>query len=521
MTRRVTEPLPDFMQWESVAALVGSRRTRSLAAYPSTEDQCRETLAFCRRNGLTVCPRGSGHSYGDLPLNDGHVLLKTERMNRILAFDEESGLMTVEPGVRIIDVYKRAHDRLFALPASPTEAAITVAGAIAANVHGKDSWRAGNFGDQVVSLRLLTATGRIIRADRTVHRDVFDAVIGGLGMLGVILEATIRLKRVPSPWLEISRTPVGGIRELFEHLERVEAASDFAVAWLDMSARGGRLGRGVIHATRWISRESPAGRLQEEVAEGFRRLERRRGQAAALYGTVDSVISAALHAQRTTVRFFNSLYHVYCRLRRRLGTADNVELFLRYNFDASFTVPPVSIMCGPCGYTIQVSVPRREAPAAIAAMIRIWQGSPCPPVTTIMRIHRRDGHLISFCEDGYSLTFELHPTKGHEARMRSVVDELLECVMAHGGKAYLAKDMVLTRQQFRRMYPEHAAFLRMKRRLDPDELFASDLYRRLIRATEAPHPARAPETPEIHVETAGARLRDFARGLSSGHAPRP
>ncbi len=150
----------------------------------------RETLVFCRRNGLSVCPRGSGHSYGDLPLNHGHVLLKTERMDRILDFDEESGRMTVQPGVRIIDVYKRAHDRLFALPASPTEGTITVAGAIAANVHGKDSWRAGSFGDQVVSLTLLTASGRTIRADRTKHREVLEAVVGGMGLLGVILEAS-------------------------------------------------------------------------------------------------------------------------------------------------------------------------------------------------------------------------------------------------------------------------------------------------------------------------------------------
>ncbi len=284
--------------------------------------------------------------------------------------------------------------------------------------------------------------------------------------------------------------------------------------WLDIAARGGQLGRGVIHATKWISREAGADRVREEVADGFRRLERRRRQAAALYGAVDSAISAALQAQRITVRFFNSLYHLYCKARKRLGTADNVELFLRYNFDASFAVPPVAIMCGPCGYTIQVSVPRRGAPEAIAGMIRIWQESPCPPVTTIMRIHRPDGHLVSFSQDGYSLTFELHPKRRHRARMRPFVNAIVEWVIGHGGKVYLAKDMVLTREQFRRMYPQHAALLGMKRRLDPDELFASDMYRRLIRTGEAPR-AGAPETPEILIETAGLR------GLSTGHSPRP
>jgi FAD/FMN-containing dehydrogenase len=502
MRRTITEGLPSFMQWEPVPSLVGSRRTASLVARPATVEDCRETLAFCRRNGLTVCPRGSGHSYGDLALNDGHVLLETTRMDRILGFDEATGRLSVEPGVRIIDVYRRVHDRLFTLPASPTEAAITVAGAIAANVNGKDAWRRGNFGERVVGLKLLKADGGIASIERTRDPELFRAVVGGLGLLGVIVEATLQLERIPSPFLRISRLPASGIAELLAQLEQLEATSDFAVVWLDACSRASRFGRGVIHATRWIDPPLAAERLREEVAAGFGRLERRRRQALALYGVVESAISAALELPWPTVRFFNGLYYAYSVVRRRLGIADNVELFLRYNFDASFTVPPPATMCGPLGYTIQVSVPKREAHEAITELIEICQAAPCPPVTTIMRLHRRDDCMLSFSENGYSLNFEFHPKRRHEARMRPFVDALIECVIRRRGKVHLAKDMILTRDQFRRLHPELERFAACKRRLDPEGLFASDASRRLLGAAALPRPTAAPAPEQAGVEVA-------------------
>ena len=162
-------------------------------------------------------------------------------------------------------------------------------------------------------------------------------------------------------------------------------------------------------------------------------------------------------------------------------------------------MPPAATVCGRKGYTIQVSFPRQVALETVREMIEIFHRSPCPPVKAIMRVHRQDDHLISFSEDGYSLNFELHPKKRHQTRMRPVVNALIECVIWHGGKVHLAKDMILTREQFQRLYPRYGAFLSVKRRLDPQDLFASDMYRRLIRVEAASPAAPAEEVPEIHV----------------------
>ena len=154
-------------------------------------------LAWCRQNGLTLCPRGSGRSYGDMALSDGQVLLDVSGMSRILEFDEGARTIRVEPGTRLIDIFAHVHHKGLTLAASPTESHSSVSGAICANVNGKDGWRLGSFGDQVVRLTLLTADGELHEVDR--EHEFFDGVVGGLGLVGIVVEATLRTRADPLP----------------------------------------------------------------------------------------------------------------------------------------------------------------------------------------------------------------------------------------------------------------------------------------------------------------------------------
>ena len=176
---------------------------------------------------------------------------------------------------------------------------------------------------------------------------------------------------------------------------------------------------------------------------------------------------------------FNRLYYAMCQLAYRTGHSSNSELFLRFGFEASFTVPPAHLVCGPHGYTVQLTFPRSSAREAIVELMGICQSSPCPPVTTILRAHKPDDCLISFSEDGYSLNFEFHPKKRHEAASRRAVDRLIDATVRRGGKIHLAKDQVLTPEQFYRVFPRYRELLDIKRRLDPNGLFTSDLARRV------------------------------------------
>ncbi len=176
---------------------------------------------------------------------------------------------------------------------------------------------------------------------------------------------------------------------------------------------------------------------------------------------------------------FNRLYYIGCQLASLTGYDSTTELFLRFGFEASFTVPPAHLVCGPHGYTVQLTFPRHSAREAIVELLGICRSSPCPPVTTILRAHKPDDSLISFSEDGYSLNFEFHPKAKHETASREAVDRLIDATVRRGGKIHLAKDQVLTPEQFYRVYPRYRDLLAIKRQLDPEGLFTSDLARRV------------------------------------------
>ena len=471
------EPPPSFIQWTDVPSLVGCIRTRSLVARPADAEQCRLTLDYCRRTGLTLCPRGGGRSYGDMALNDREVLLDVSRMNRVLAFDEPAGRITVEAGTRLIDIFDAAHHKLLTLPGSPTESHSSVAGAISANVNGKDAWRHGSFGEQVVRLTLMTADGATHDVDRT--HPWFHAVVGGLGMLGIILDATLQLRPIPSPWVHTTRIPAANVDELLETLEEAERTSDAIVVWVDAYARARSVGRSVVHATRWIEREQTEAERREQVRAGIERLEAHRRFGLALHSAFGPAISFGLQFQRPAVALFNRLYHAKAVAEQRLGRDTSTELFMQFSFAASFTVPPAHLVCGPRGYTIQITFPRAQAREAMVDLLEICRTSPCPPVTTVMRAHKADDHWISFSEDGYSLNFEIHPKKRHEAAARAVADRLIDATIRRGGKMHLAKDQVLRPEQFRGLYPRWQELAALKARLDPDAVLASDLCRRV------------------------------------------
>jgi decaprenylphospho-beta-D-ribofuranose 2-oxidase len=466
-----------LMEWKEVHSLVGSMRTHSLVAQPRTIEECRAVLDYSRRNRMTVCVRGAGRGYGDLALNDGQVLLDMSDMNRILEFDREKGRITVEAGTRLIDIYRVVHQHLLMLPASPTESHSSVAGAICANVNGKDAWRQGSFAHQVVRLKLLLASGQTLEIDRS--NELFKAVVGGIGMLGVIVDATLQLRPIPSPYVQIDRIPAPHIDALLATMAQVEKSHDAAVVWVDAYARGPRVGRAVIHCARWLPREETESRRRQSLEAGYARLERHRQFGLALHEKFGPLLSLMLHVQPLMMNAFNRLYYAMCRLAYDTGHASNSELFLRFNFEASFTVPPAHLVCGPRGYTVQLTFPRTDARAAFLELMRICRSSPCPPVTTILRAHKPDDCLLSFSEDGYSLNFEFHPKKRHAAAGREAVDRLIEATARRGGKIHLAKDQVLRPEQFTRIYPRYRDLLGIKRQLDPEGLFTSDLARRV------------------------------------------
>lgn len=469
----------DFLAWQHVSIFVGTGSSDSLIARPANIDDCRQVLTFCQKNALNVCPRGSARSYGDAILNDRNVILDMRGFNEIGEISE-SGTITVGPGTRLVDVFQKIHHLEWTIPASPTDSTISVGGALGANVNGKDSWRVGNFGDQVLGLKVLTAAGEVLDIDRENNRELFMGVIGGMGLLALVVEVTLMLQRAPSPYLDMEITPADNLDDLLDKLAATRKEADFIVVWIDAYAKKEKLGRAVIHASRWAdSNESPE-KIRADIDKSVRLLARQKQRAVTFYNAFRPMINLGFHFQKIVFWSFNRFYYWLNSRPKAAATNKAPEMFLEHNFDKSYTVPPPDILCGPHGFTVQISIPEASARDAITEMLQLCQSLPCPPATTILRLHRRDDHVISFSEDGYSLNVEFHPKKRHARKMSAFMHAFIECGIRHGSRVHLPKDISLSSDQFRQLFPRAEEFLELKNAWDPGALFQSDMYRRLF-----------------------------------------
>ena len=392
---------------------------------------------------------GMGRSYGDVCLNPGGRLWLTRGLDRFIGFDQRTGRLSCEAGVLLRDIQRLAIPRGWSLPVTPGTQMVTVGGAIANDVHGKNHHRFGSFGDHVLGLQLARTDGQTVHCGPGQQADWFAATVGGLGLTGVILQAEIQLRRIAGPWMETETVPFQGLEAFFQLADDSEADWEHTVSWIDcLSGQGA--GRGLF------MRANPA-----EVVQG----PSPKGRALRM-----PLVPPFSLVNGLTLRPFNALYY---RLNAwRAGRAfAHVEPFL-YPLD---NLHDWNRMYGPRGfYQYQCVVPRAGGHDAIDAMLkaisRAGEGSFLAVLKTFGE--REAPGLLSFPRPGVTLALDF-PNRG-EATLR-LLDRLDSTVREVGGRIYMAKDARMPRDLFESGYPRWPEFVKYR---DPG--ISSGLSRRLL-----------------------------------------
>ena len=200
---------------------------------------------------LSMLPYGQGRSYGDSCLNDQNLLLMSGSLNRLISFDDTTGVLNCEAGCTFDQILQFSVPRGWFLPVTPGTKFVSVAGAIANDVHGKNHHSAGNFGNHVHRFELLRSTGERLLCSMTENSDLFRATIGGLGLTGLITWAEFNLKKIATSRIAQDSTRFQNLKEFFELSKELEHSHEFSVAWIDCLASGHHLGRGHFLAGNW------------------------------------------------------------------------------------------------------------------------------------------------------------------------------------------------------------------------------------------------------------------------------
>jgi decaprenylphospho-beta-D-ribofuranose 2-oxidase len=209
--------------------------------YPvqSCELQRPERYADLRPDdSVSLIPRGQGRSYGDAALNENGQVLLTERVNRLLEFDLESGILRAEAGVTLAEILNVVIPKGWFLPVTPGTKFVSLGGCVAADVHGKNHHHEGSFGAHVLVLELILADGSRVACSATKNPQLFWATVGGMGLTGIIGEVTLQLVPISSAYMMVRHHVAVDLEQLFEHLQNPAQDDRYTVAWIDSLASG-------------------------------------------------------------------------------------------------------------------------------------------------------------------------------------------------------------------------------------------------------------------------------------------
>jgi decaprenylphospho-beta-D-ribofuranose 2-oxidase len=459
----------------------------------------RHALTMAHEHGLSAIPHGAGHSYTDAAFNTNGIVIDVTGMRRILAWDAERGIMQVEPGATMRDVIRVALPDRWWPAVTPSTADATIGGCVAMNVNGKNARKCGSFGEHLLSLTVMSANGQEITLSPESNPDLFQAFVGSAGLLGIITSVTLQLQRVSSANVDMRMRPAASFSEILSIFQE-EQAADFLEAWVDGFARGRSLGRGFVTATRY----SDAGNISDGIGN-------RCGSAIDCAGQPQHADDTGVINDATTP--FQQVSHLPNQIKEKLARGTGVMgrpivksgtrivndaayqwskwqngkvARQRSLFDSTFYAPAMFTWYRtllPHGTeTFQAFVPCEQAEAVFEEIMRRSQESQFFPLWCVIKQHKRDPFLLSYQVDGFSLelNYQIVPQTLH--RLRKMLWELMEIVIAAGGKFYLAKDSLLTSALYRKSMGDASvdAFLHLKQLYDPDMLFQSDLFRRVF-----------------------------------------
>jgi decaprenylphospho-beta-D-ribofuranose 2-oxidase len=441
--------------------------SRSAVLRPRSLEDIAEALACTARPNDGVIARGAGRSYGDAAQNEGGRVLDMTGWKRILAIDRERALITAQAGATIAELMSALIEHGMTLPVVPGTRHVTLAGAIASDIHGKNHHRDGGFARHVVALTLCTPARGLLELSPENDPELFYATLGGMGLTGVIVQATLRAEPLPSPWVAADVDRTDGLQETLE-LMGGEERSRYSVAWLDLLAEGAKMGRATI------SRADP---LPADSAprSGRARLRGRTKHAGGLSGGPALDVPRGFPAgllRRSSVRAFNALrWHSSPRHER------GRPLALGPYFFPLDVLGKWNRLYGPAGLIqYQFAIPCGQE----ETLLRCFHWIRAQRLPVYLAVFKRFGPSfggpLSFPLEGWTLAIDL---PADAPGLRPALQALDEQIAGCGGRVYLAKDITLRPETMRAMYPQLDRFDALRAGVDPLQALRSDLARRL------------------------------------------
>ncbi len=400
---------------------------------------------FISQQNTPILPYGYGRSYGDVCLNQAGTLLSSQFLDKLITFDQESGVLSCESGVTIGDLQKFTIPKGWCLPVSPGSQWISVGGAIANDVHGKNHHRQGTFGQHVINLILIRSDGSVFHCNRKQNEDLFTATIGGIGLTGFITQATIQLMRCSSYHLIQEKEKFYSLSEFFDLADEAEQNWSYTVAWLDCVTS--QAGRGIFMRANHCTDMLP---FKERAILNLP------------YPLSGNFITRSANRVMANLIFYKNRSH-----KRSL------ENYIRFFYPLD-RLHNWSKFYGQQGmYQFQCVIPHKYRLEGMLQLLNTIKQSGLGGFLSVLKTFadKQSPGLLSFPMHGVTLAVDFAATE----QAQHLIQQLTEQVIEMGGRIYPAKDALMTADSIRAAYPSLNQFL-----LKRDPGISSDFSRRLL-----------------------------------------
>jgi len=405
------------------------------------------------KSHLTIIPYGNGRSYGDSALNE--FMVQYEGKKHSIGLNIKTGIVDVNAGVQLGELIEYSIQYGWFLPVVPGTKFVTIGGAIAADVHGKNHHIDGCFSQHIISIDIMLADGEIIHCTINKTPELFKATCGGMGLTGVILNAKIKMVPIQSKLIEQISYKAKNIEELFSHFQKYDSKR-YSVSWIDCTAKGNKLGRGILITGDFMAK----GNLPE------------------INGAKNTHISIPYFLpswiiNKFTLKIFNTFYYTISNLN------DKKKVNIDYN---SFFFPLDSILnwnrlYGRKGFLqYQFVLPIKHSPIGIQKILtKISQSGQGSPLAVLKLFGPENENYLSFPMKGYTLALDFK----NQPKLFPLLNELDKIVIEYGGKIYLAKDARINEYVFKKGYKHIDKFIQYRKQHKMDEKFKSLQSRRI------------------------------------------
>ena len=445
-----------------------SSSAQSSVIQPKNIQEIENCLKYAKKNKLKIAIMGSGNSWTDVFLATDQLIVDLSHFDQINSFDKENGIVNVQSGVKIGNLLAKLMPENFTLIGLSGSVTDTIGGMLSSNVHGKDTWKEGNFGQNIISFTMLLADNSIISVDLEKNNELFNAVIGGLGFMGIVLDISLKLKRIKSYMLELQTHQCHNLDELFEYFYSLEKNNlDFSYGLIDPFQTGNSLGRAICESASYQEIENCSKKDFEEFLTP-------KSKIAMLEPETFWKLFRFFWGYKTS-KVLNSFQY-----NRAKGSKRKFIPFPKFQYPIS-AFPKFNLMYAPSGFMeFHTVFPKNEVKTAFIELLEKSTHYKRQPWVCGVKRHKKDPSYLSFSEDGLAITINFPLNNFPKYEREKYCDELISIITKHTGKIYISKHAYLPKKIFEEMYPDYTKILDLKNKYDPEIIFSSIATERLL-----------------------------------------